>query len=73
MNKMKLEIDSLMVESFQTSRPAPEAQASRADAAARGTVRAHGWTRLGDQTCGGESCDYACITLYDATCVRVCA
>jgi hypothetical protein len=71
MNKMKLEIDSLTVESFQTSRPAPEVQASRADAA-RGTVRAHGWTRLGDQTCGGVSCDYACITYYDDTCRYVC-
>jgi len=72
MNKMKLEIDSLAVESFQTSRPAPEAQASRADAATRGTVRAHGWTEWGDQTCGGASCDYACITFYDETCRYVC-
>lgn len=60
MRKLKLEL--LAVESFEPS---------RADAPARGTVQGHAWTRF-DPTCGGISCDYACITIYDATCPNVC-
>ncbi|HEY0018098.1 MAG TPA: hypothetical protein VGC13_17410 [Longimicrobium sp.] len=59
----KLKLDSLSVETFRTS---------RAEDATRGTVQAHDWTRLGEQTCGGMSCDYACITVYDDTCRNVC-
>lgn len=64
MNKLKLIVDDLRVESFDASRASEEA---------RGTVRAHDWSRIGEQTCGGMSCDYACVTLYDHTCRRVCA
>ncbi len=62
MKKLKLQPDALRVESYETMRPAP------ADA---GTVHAH-VTRLGQPTCGGVSCDYACITYYDHTCNAVC-
>jgi len=31
------------------------------------------FTRLGEATCGGMSCDDACVTVYDQTCRRVCA
>lgn len=60
----KLKLESLCIETFVTA---------RTDNATRGTVRAHDWSRLGEQTCGGMSCDYACITLYDDTCRSVCA
>ena len=30
------------------------------------------FSRLGEQTCGGMSCDYACKTKFDATCLSVC-
>jgi hypothetical protein len=30
------------------------------------------FTRLGEKTCGGVSCDYACITYFDPTCPNVC-
>jgi hypothetical protein len=64
MKKLKMIADDLRVESFD---------ASRAGEGARGTVRAHDWSRFGEQTCGGMSCDYACITVYDDTCRDVCA
>ena len=60
----KLKLESLSVETFETS---------RVEGATRGTVRAHAWSRFGEQTCGGMSCDYACVTLYDYTCRNVCA
>jgi len=62
--KLKLQMDDLRVESYETSR-APQSSA--------GTVHGHeSFTRLGQQTCGGISCDYACITYYDDTCRNVC-
>ncbi|WP_420129210.1 hypothetical protein [Longimicrobium sp.] len=61
MNKLKLE--SLSVETFETA---------GTENRTRGTVQAHAWSRLGEQTCGGMSCDYACITVYDYTCRNVC-
>ena len=67
MKKLKLELDALHVESYETS---------RSSKVLTGTVNAHGgfaWSRLGEQTCGGMSCDYACVTLYDNTCRYVCA
>ena len=65
MQKLKLDVDTLRVESYEPSQ-APEA--------VEGTVHAHAsLTRLGQQTCGGISCDYACITYYDNTCRYVCA
>jgi hypothetical protein len=64
MKKIKLQLDTLQVESYETSRDSDD----RA-----GTVHAHSWSRLGDPTCGGISCDYACITYYDDTCRYVCA
>jgi hypothetical protein len=64
MQKRKLDLAALRVDAFETS---------RADFAIRGTVRAHDWSRLGEQTCGGMSCAYACVTLYDYTCRNVCA
>jgi hypothetical protein len=30
------------------------------------------FTRFGEQTCGGMSCDYACKTKFDATCPNIC-
>jgi len=30
------------------------------------------FTRFGEQTCGGMSCDYVCKTKFDATCLSVC-
>lgn len=59
----KLRLESLSVDTFETS---------RTDHATRGTVWAHAWTRF-DPTCGGMSCDYVCITMYDDTCQDVCA
>jgi hypothetical protein len=65
MQKLKLQMDDLRVESYATS---------RAPHAAEGTVHGHeAFTRLGEQTCGGMSCDYACVTLYNNTCRYVCA
>ncbi|HSU13551.1 hypothetical protein [Longimicrobium sp.] len=65
MKKLKLSLDALHVESYEPSR-APQA--------AEGTVHGHeSFSRLGQQTCGGMSCDYACVTLYDNTCRNVCA
>ena len=64
MKKLKLPVDALRVESYETS---------RASQAAEGTVHGHAFTRFGERTCGGMSCDYACITLYDYTCRYVCA
>jgi hypothetical protein len=61
MNKLKLIIDDLRVESFE---------ASRTDEG-RGTVRAHEWTQF-DPTCGGLSCDVACRTRYQPTCATGC-
>jgi hypothetical protein len=63
MKKLKVDVDALMVETFEVS---------RADRATQGTVLAHAWTRF-DPTCAGISCDYACITYYDNTCRNVCA
>jgi hypothetical protein len=63
MKKLKLQLDALRVESYETARSAD---------AVTGTVHAH-FTRLGEPTCGGISCDYACITYYDHTCRLVCA
>lgn len=63
--KLKLPMDDLRVESYETS---------HASHAAEGTVHGHQViSRLGEQTCGGISCDYACITYYDYTCRYVCA
>jgi hypothetical protein len=65
MKKLKLAVDTLHVESYEPSR-APEGD--------EGTVQGYAsLTRLGQQTCGGISCDYACITYYDNTCRNVCA
>lgn len=65
MKKLKLEIDTLRVESYE---------ASQAPLEDEGTVQGYAsLTRLGQQTCGGISCDYACITYYDNTCRYVCA
>lgn len=58
----KLKLDSLSVETFETSRP---------DSAPRGTVQAHAWTQY-DPTCGGLSCDVACRTRYQYTCMTAC-
>ncbi|HEX6910511.1 MAG TPA: hypothetical protein VF142_08950 [Longimicrobium sp.] len=66
MKTLKLQPDALRVESYQTSRSA---------GAAIGTVHAHDGTvitRLGNPTCGGASCNYACITHFDDTCQYVC-
>jgi hypothetical protein len=60
----KLKLECLTVETFEPSSP---------EGGTHGTVRAHAWTRLGQQTCGGMSCDYACITVYDDTCPNICA
>jgi hypothetical protein len=60
----KLKLENLSVESFEPSRP---------EGATRGTVRGHDWSRLGEDTCGGMSCDYVCITVYDHTCPNICA
>ncbi|HVG45683.1 MAG TPA: hypothetical protein VM890_13175 [Longimicrobium sp.] len=62
MNKLKLIIDDLRVDSFE---------ASRMDEGPRGTVCAHEWTQF-DPTCGGLSCDVACRTRYGSTCVTGC-
>ena len=65
MKKLKLEIDTLRVESYEASQELLEDE---------GTVQGYAsLTRLGQQTCGGISCDYACITYYDNTCRYVCA
>ena len=49
MKKLKLAMDDLRVESYETS---------RASQAAAGTVHGHAaFTRIGEQTCGGMSCD----------------
>ena len=65
MKKLTLDVEELMVETFEPSRT------ERGD---RGTIRAHEWSRLGhDETCGGISCDYACITVYDDSCNNICA
>lgn len=67
MRKMQLRLESLNVESFPT---AP------ADEAPRGTVRAHdGSVYTYDQyqqTCGGLSCQVACRTRYQNTCMTAC-
>ena len=62
MTKLKLKLDSLRVETFETS---------RADDATGGTVRAYGWTQF-DPTCGGLSCDVACRTRFQVTCQTGC-
>lgn len=67
MKTLKLQLDALRVESYETSRSA---------GVATGTVHAHDETiitRLGDPTCGGMSCHYACNTMYEDTCQYVCA
>lgn len=64
MKKIKLQLDALRVESYETSHASDDLA---------GTVHAHEWTRFGEQTCAGISCDYACITYYDHTCRYVCA
>ena len=64
MAKFRLVPEELEVTSFAPL-PFRSGQRQHAEAAA--------FTRLGEQTCGGISCDYACITYYDATCRRVCA
>lgn len=65
MKKLKLDVDSLRVESYEPS---------RATEAGEGTVQGYAsLTRPGQQTCGGISCDYVCITYYDNTCRNVCA
>ena len=65
MKKLKLQLDALRVESYETAR----------SAAAPGTVHAHDdtiITRLGDPTCGGNTCNYACNTHFGETCQYVC-
>lgn len=64
MKKLKLELDALRVDSYEPS---------QAPAVVEGTVYGNSFTRLGQQTCGGISCDYACITYFDNTCRDVCA
>jgi hypothetical protein len=56
----KLKLESISVETFETV---------RLEGTTGGTVAAYGWTRVQDQTCAGISCDYACITVYDHTCI----
>jgi hypothetical protein len=63
MKKIKLQLDALRVESYETL---------RGSEAAGGTVHAHDFTRLGDRTCGGISCDYDCVTYYEHTCGEEC-
>lgn len=58
-NKLKLIADDLRVTSFESLLPDP---------AIRGTVRAHDPTRLHEDTCGGMSCDFDCVTRYEETC-----
>lgn len=64
MEKLKLELESLRVDSFDTVRPTLEL---------RGTVRANeGSVYTYDYyqaTCGGVSCQYVCRTRYDTPCV----
>jgi hypothetical protein len=63
----KLQLESLSVESFETS---------QSDDAAGGTVRGHdGSVYTYDQyqrTCGGLSCQIACRTRYQNTCETAC-
>lgn len=67
MNKLKLNLDALRVETFAVS---------AADEMAGGTVRAHdGSVYTYDnyqQTCGGLSCQVACRTRYQVTCQTAC-
>ena len=53
----KLKLESLSVESFETS---------HADDAARGTVQAQSWTVY---TCPSPSCNVVCRTRNDTPCV----
>lgn len=66
MNKLKLQLDTLRVETFDAG----------PDNAARGTVDAHdGSVYTYDpyqQTCGGLSCQVACRTRYQNTCLTAC-
>lgn len=59
MRKLKLQLETLNVDSFPTA-PASEET--------RGTVRAH-YTYWYEATCGGASCQYVCRTRYDTPCV----
>ncbi|HEY0018096.1 MAG TPA: pinensin family lanthipeptide [Longimicrobium sp.] len=63
----KLKLESLSVESFETS---------QSDDAARGTVRAHDASVYTydyyERTCGGVSCQVACRTRYQNTCETAC-
>lgn len=62
MKKIKLQLDGLCVESFETSRAAK---------VATGTVRAHdSVTEWGEPTCD-MSCE-GCITYFNETCRYVC-
>jgi hypothetical protein len=67
MKPLKLQLDALRVESYETS---PSAGVTT------GTVHAHDGTiitRLGDPTCGGTTCNYGCNTHFGDTCQYVCA
>lgn len=63
MKKLKLQLEALHVESYETAR------ASEADT---GTVRAHEDSVYTydyyQPTCGGASCQYVCRTRYDTPC-----
>ena len=61
MRKIKLQLDTLRVESYETSRASEVA----------GTVRAHGSTEWGEPTCD-ITCDGGCPTYFDETCRYVC-
>lgn len=66
MRKMKLELEALSVESFETGRSRMEE---------RGTVFGHNHTRGGHITCGG-TCDGGntceCPVTVDVTCLEPC-
>jgi hypothetical protein len=57
MKKLNLDLDTLLVESFETSSQRDE----------RGTVRGHGYT---DTTCGQRVC--GCPTVMGPTCAATC-
>jgi hypothetical protein len=64
MRKLKLELDELAVQSFETAGEAEE----------RGTVQARGGvTVLGDTDCGAwcsrvDTCGFTCYTCWDPSC-----